>query len=56
MNGTKAYKKTITNKQYQKYPKTFLSQESYLNDYGEVTQQSQNSDDSYFNQLMNEEA
>ncbi|HEC2172245.1 TPA: helix-turn-helix domain-containing protein [Staphylococcus delphini] len=33
MNGTKEYLKTITNKQYQKYPKTFLSQESYLNDF-----------------------
>ncbi|MCH4326199.1 replication protein [Staphylococcus haemolyticus] len=33
MNGTKAYLKTINNKQYQKYPKTFLSQESFLNDY-----------------------
>lgn len=37
MNGTKAYKQTITNKQYQKYPKTFLSQESYMNDYQEET-------------------
>lgn len=35
MNGTQAYLKTITNKQYQKYPKTFLSQESFLNDYSE---------------------
>ncbi|MCE5527023.1 helix-turn-helix domain-containing protein [Staphylococcus pseudintermedius] len=33
MNGTREYLKTITNKQYQKYPKTFLSQESYLNDF-----------------------
>lgn len=33
MNGTKDYLKTITDKQYQKYPKTFLSQESYMNDY-----------------------
>lgn len=33
MNGTKEYLKTITDKQYQKYPKTFLSQESYLNDF-----------------------
>ncbi len=35
MNGTREYLKTITNKQYQKYPKTFLSQESYLNDFSE---------------------
>lgn len=38
MNGTREYLKTITNKQYQKYPKTFLSQESYLNDFTEETQ------------------
>ncbi|APR61447.1 helix-turn-helix domain-containing protein [Staphylococcus condimenti] len=37
MNGTREYLKTITNKQYQKYPKTFLSQESYLNDFEEET-------------------
>ena len=35
MNGTKDYLKTITDKQYQKYPKTFLSQESYMNDYSQ---------------------
>lgn len=40
MNGTKEYLKTITNKQYQKYPKTFLSQESYLNDFSEELQPS----------------
>ena len=38
MNGTREYLKTITNKQYQKYPKTFLSQESYMNDFTEETQ------------------
>ncbi|WP_239441358.1 helix-turn-helix domain-containing protein [Staphylococcus sp. GDY8P19P] len=37
MNGTKDYLKTINDKQYQKYPKTFLSQESYMNDYQEET-------------------
>ncbi|MCD8914247.1 helix-turn-helix domain-containing protein [Staphylococcus simulans] len=37
MNGTREYLKTITNKQYQKYPKTFLNQESYLNDFQEET-------------------
>ena len=37
MNGTKNYLKTINDKQYQKYPKTFLSQESYMNDYQEET-------------------
>ena len=40
MNGTREYLKTITNKQYQKYPKTFLSQESYLNDFSEELQPS----------------
>lgn len=35
MNGTREYLKTITDKQYQKYPKTFLSQESFLNDFSE---------------------
>lgn len=38
MEGTREYLKTITNKQYQKYPKTFLSQESYMNDFTEETQ------------------
>lgn len=38
MNGTREYLKTITNKKYQKYPKTFLSQESYMNDFTEETQ------------------
>lgn len=33
MNGTKEYLKTITDKQYQKYPKTFLHNESYKDDY-----------------------
>lgn len=58
MNGTKAYKQTITNKQYQKYPKTFLSQESYMNDYSEeipkTAEENNNSD--YLSQLLNEEA
>ena len=40
MNGTREYLKTITDKQYQKYPKTFLSQESYLNDFREELQPS----------------
>ncbi|UXV29995.1 helix-turn-helix domain-containing protein [Mammaliicoccus sciuri] len=33
VKGTKEYLKTITDKQYQKYPKTFLHNESYLDDY-----------------------
>lgn len=40
MNGTREYLKTVTNKQYQKYPKTFLSQESYLNDFSKELQPS----------------
>lgn len=35
MNGTRNYLKTITDKQYQKYPKTFLHNESYLDDYSD---------------------
>ncbi|HHA6942198.1 TPA: helix-turn-helix domain-containing protein [Staphylococcus aureus] len=35
MQGTREYLKTITDKQYQKYPKTFLNNESYMNDYSE---------------------
>lgn len=33
MEGTREYLKTITDKQYQKYPKTFLHNESFLDDY-----------------------
>lgn len=57
MNGTKNYLKTITDKQYQKYPKTFLSQESYLNDYSkEMASDNKNAGNSYYEQLMNGEA
>lgn len=35
MNGTKEYLKTITDKQYQKHPKTFLNNKSFNNDYSE---------------------
>lgn len=58
MNGTKAYKQTITNKQYQKYPKTFLSQESYMNDYSEEIPKTseENNNSNYLSQLLNEEA
>ncbi|MDN6196435.1 MAG: helix-turn-helix domain-containing protein [Atopostipes suicloacalis] len=35
MNGTKDYLKTISDKQYQKHPKTFLNNESFNNDYTE---------------------
>ncbi|MEX6346763.1 helix-turn-helix domain-containing protein [Staphylococcus ureilyticus] len=51
MNGTKNYLKTITDKQYQKYPKTFLSQESFLNDYGDEVK---TSEESYLDKLMEE--
>ncbi|GAA6817884.1 helix-turn-helix domain-containing protein [Helicobacter pylori] len=40
MNGTREYLKTITDKQFQKYPKTFLGQESYLNDFKDEKQTS----------------
>ena len=56
MNGTKDYLKTITDKQYQKYPKTFLSQESYMNDYSkEIPNDNQNAGGSYFEQVKNGE-
>lgn len=40
MQGTREYLKTIKDKQYQKYPKTFLTNESYMNDYSEELQPS----------------
>ena len=43
MKGTRMYLKTIKNKQYQKDPKTFLHNESYMNDYSdELPQQHTN--------------
>lgn len=35
MEGTRMYLKTIKDKQYQKDPKTFLHNESYMNDYSD---------------------
>ena len=51
MKGTEEYLKTIKDKQYQKYPKTFLSQESFLNDYGDEVK---TSEESYLDKLMEE--
>lgn len=43
MKGTRMYLKTIKNKQYQKDPKTFLHNKSYMNDYSdELPQQHTN--------------
>lgn len=43
MEGTRMYLKTIKDKQYQKDPKTFLHNESYMNDYSdELPQQHTN--------------
>ena len=57
MNGTKDYLKIITDKQYQKYPKTFLSQESYMNDYSkEIPSDNKNTGNSFYEQFMNGEA
>lgn len=43
MKGTRMYLKTIKDKQYQKDPKTFLHNESYMNDYSdELPQQHTN--------------
>lgn len=44
MKGTREYLKTITDKQYQKYPKTFLGQESFLNNYEEEIKNTNKSD------------
>nr|WP_255201418.1 replication protein [Staphylococcus chromogenes] len=44
MNGTREYLKTITDKQYQKYPKTFLGQESFLNNYEDEIKHNNKSD------------
>lgn len=58
MDGTKNYLKTITDKQYQKYPKTFLSQESYMNDYSKEIPKSieESNNSNYLSQLLNGEA
>jgi len=40
MQGTRMYLKTIKDKQYQKDPKTFLHNESYMNDYSDELQPS----------------
>lgn len=54
MKGTKQYLKTITDKQYQKYPKTFLSQESFLNDYKQQDKQIEESQDNFLEKIMQE--
>src|SRR5699024_4145323 len=56
VKGTKEYLKTITDKQYQKYPKTFLHNESYLDDYSDDIKNSEDdlSDDSTNNEFLNE--
>lgn len=35
VKGTKSYLKTVTNKQYQKHPKTFLNNETFLDEFDE---------------------
>ena len=56
VKGTKEYLKTITDKQYQKYPKTFLHNESYLDDYSNDIKNSEDdlSNDSTNNEFLNE--
>lgn len=54
MKGTKQYLKTITDKQYQKYPKTFLSQESFLNDYKQQDKQIEENQDNFLEKMMQE--
>ena len=52
VKGTKEYLKTITNRQYQKYPKTFLHNESYLDDYSNDIK---NNESSYLDKVLNKE-
>lgn len=52
VKGTKEYLKTITNKQYQKYPKTFLHNESYKDDYSNDIK---NNESSYLDKVLNKE-
>lgn len=52
VKGTKEYLKTITDKQYQKYPKTFLNNESYLDDYSNDIK---NNESSYLDKVLNKE-
>ncbi|MEB8131518.1 hypothetical protein [Mammaliicoccus sciuri] len=56
VKGTKEYLKTITDKQYQKYPKTFLHNESYLDDYSNDIKKDKsdiaNKDDVVFEELL----
>ena len=56
VKGTKEYLKTITDKQYQKYPKTFLNNESYLDDYSNDIKNNESSNfDKYLNQKFPQE-
>ncbi|WP_426393325.1 helix-turn-helix domain-containing protein [Mammaliicoccus sciuri] len=55
VKGTKEYLKTITDKQYQKHPKTFLHNESYLDDYSDDIKKSNDtktSDEVMFEELL----
>lgn len=51
MNGTTEYLKTITDKQFQKYPKTFLHNESFLDDYSDVVT-TDNTEMQYYDELL----
>lgn len=55
MNGTREYLKTITDKQYPKYPKTFLGQESFLNNYeDEIKHTNKSSGGNVLDELLRE--
>lgn len=55
MNGTREYLKTITDKQYQKYPKTFLGHESFLNNYeDEIKHTNKSSGGNVLDELLRE--
>ena len=53
VKGTKEYLKTITDKQYQKYPKTFLNNESYLDDYSnDIKIPNSSNEDTFISELI----
>lgn len=54
MKGTREYLQTITDKQYQKYPKTFLGQESFLNNYEEIKNTNKSDGGNVLDELLRE--
>lgn len=54
VNGTKEYLKTITDKQYQKYPYTFLNGEHFNDDYSDVVT-TDNTEMQYYDELLGDD-